>query len=53
VNGERGRSSAKAKRAAALRLLRGEAIDALSRVLKVIAAKLNEWHEASLALGVS
>jgi hypothetical protein len=31
VNGERGRWSAKAKREAVLRLLRGEAIDALRR----------------------
>jgi len=35
VNGERGRWSAKAKREAVLRLLRGEGIDALSRELKV------------------
>jgi predicted RNase H-like nuclease (RuvC/YqgF family) len=53
VNGERGRWSAKAKakREAVLRLLRGEAIDALSRELKVTAAKLSEWREAFLAGG--
>jgi hypothetical protein len=37
VNGERGRWSAKAKREAVLRLLRGKAIDALSREVKVTA----------------
>ena len=50
-NGERGRWSAKAKREAVLRLLRGEGIDALSRELKVTAAKLSEWREAFLAGG--
>jgi transposase len=51
VGKERGRWSAKAKREAVLRLLRGEAIDALSRELKVTAAKLSEWREAFLAGG--
>jgi len=51
VNGERGRWSAKAKREAVLRLLRGEAIDARSREVKVTAAKLSEWREAYLAGG--
>ena len=51
VNGERGRWSAKAKREAVLRLLRGEAIDALSRELQVTAARLSEWREAFLAGG--
>jgi hypothetical protein len=51
VNGERGRWSAKAKREAVLRLLRGEAIDALSRELKVTAARLSEWREAFLTGG--
>ena len=51
VNGERGRWSAKAKREAVLRLLRGEAIDTLSRELKVTAAKLSEWREVFLAGG--
>ena len=51
VNGERGRWSAKAKREAVVRLLRGEAIDTLSRELKVTAAKLSEWREAFLAGG--
>jgi transposase-like protein len=51
VNGERGRWSAKAKREAVLRLLRGEAIDTLSRELKVTAAKLSGWRGAFLAGG--
>jgi transposase-like protein len=51
VNGERGRWSAKAKREAVLCLLRGEAIDVLSREVKVTAAKLSEWREAFLAGG--
>jgi transposase len=34
-----------------LRLLRGEAIDTLSRELKVTAARLSEWREAFLAGG--
>ena len=37
VNGERGRWSAKAKREAVLRLLRGEASDALSKPLFALA----------------
>ena len=39
VNGERGRWSAKAKREAVLRLLRGEAIDALSRARRRTSAR--------------
>ena len=46
VEVERGRWSAKAKREAVLRLFRGEDLDALSRELKVTAAKLSEWPEA-------
>jgi hypothetical protein len=48
---ERGRWSAKAKREAVLRLLCGEDLDALSRELKVTAAKLSEWREVFLAGG--
>jgi transposase len=47
----RGRWSAKAKREAVLRLLRGEDLDALSRELKVTAAKLSEWRDVFLAGG--
>jgi len=49
--GERGRWSAKAKREAVLRLLRGESLDAVSRELKVTAARLSEWRDAFLAGG--
>lgn len=48
---ERGRWSAKAKREAVLRLLRGEDLDAVSRELKVTAAKLSEWRDVFLAGG--
>jgi transposase len=48
---ERGRWSAKAKREAVLRLLRGEDLDTLSRELKVTAAKLSEWRDVFLAGG--
>ena len=47
VNGAGGRWSARAKREAVLRLLRGEAIDALSRALKLTAAKLSEGESMS------
>ena len=50
---ERGRWSAKAKREAVLRLLRGEDLDALSRELKVTAARLSEWRDVFLAGGES
>lgn len=50
---ERGRWSAKSKRDAVLRLLRGEDLDALSRELKVTAAKLSEWRETFLASGMA
>ena len=36
-----------------LKLLRGEDIDAVSRELKVTAAKLSEWREAFLASGMA
>ena len=48
---ERGRWSAKAKREAVLRLLRGEDLDALSRELKLTAAKLSQWRDVFLASG--
>ena len=51
AKGERGRWSAKAKREAVLRLLRGESLDAVSRELKVTAARLSEWRDAFLAGG--
>ena len=50
---ERGRWSAKAKRDAVLRLMQGEDLDALSRSLKVGAAKLSEWRETFLASGMA
>lgn len=50
---ERGRWSAKSKREAVLRLLRGEDLDAVSRELKVTAAKLFEWRETFLASGMA
>ena len=45
----RGRWSAKRKSEAVQRLLRGEALDALSRELGVSAAILSEWRDAFLA----
>lgn len=48
---ERGRWSAKAKREAVLRFLRGESLDAVSRELKVTAVRLSEWRDAFLAGG--
>ena len=50
---ERGRWSAKSKRDAVLRLLRGDDLDAVSRELKVTAAKLSGWREAFLASGMA
>lgn len=52
VSKERGRWSAKSKREAVLRLLRGDELDAVSRELKVTAAKLSEWRDAFLASGI-
>jgi transposase len=51
VEVERGRWSAKAKREAVLRLLRGEDLDTLSRELHLTAAKLAQWRAAFLASG--
>ena len=45
------RFSAQKKAHAAQRLLRGEAIDALSRELGVTAATLSEWRDKFLAAG--
>lgn len=53
VSKERGRWSAKSKREAVLRLLRGDELDAVSRELKVTAAKLSEWRDAFLASGIA
>ncbi|MBU8900723.1 transposase [Corallococcus sp. M34] len=50
---ERGRFSAKRKKKAVLRLLKGEELDALSRKLCVPAAVLSEWREKLLAAGES
>ena len=47
------RWSAKSKRDAVLRLLRGEDLDTVSRESKVTAAKLTEWREAFLASGMA
>ena len=46
-----GRMSAKRKREAVLRLLRGEDLETLSRELCVTAAILSEWRESFLAAG--
>ncbi|QSQ17912.1 transposase [Myxococcus landrumensis] len=46
---ERGRFSAKRKKEAVLRLLKGEELDALTRELGVTAAVLSEWREKFLA----
>ena len=48
---ERGRSSAKRKMAAVIRLLRGEDLDRLSRELRVTAATLSLWREEFMAGG--
>ena len=45
------RMSAGRKRAAVLRLLRGEALELVSRELGVTAAELSGWREAFLAAG--
>jgi len=46
-----GRWSAKRKRDAVLRLLRGEDLEMLSRELGVTAARLSQWRDAFLAGG--
>jgi transposase-like protein len=48
---ERGRWSSRRKTEAVLRLLRGEALDALSRELGVTAATLAQWRDQFLAGG--
>ena len=45
----RGRFSAKRKREAVVRLLRGEDLDALSREIGVTAATLSTWRDKALA----
>lgn len=49
---DRGRFSAKRKRDAVLRLLRGEGLDVVSRELGVTAATLSKWREAFLEGGL-
>src|SRR3954453_3754930 len=49
--GRGGRMSRQRKAAAVLGLLRGEAMEMLSRSLGVTAAPLSSWHEAFLAAG--
>jgi transposase-like protein len=48
---DRGRFSSRRKAEAVLRLLRGEALDALSRELGVSGATLGQWREQFLASG--
>lgn len=48
---ERGRWSSRRKTEAVLRVLRGEALDALSRELGVTAARLAHWRDQFLAGG--
>ena len=49
--GRGGRMSRQRKRAAVLRLLRGEDLETVSRELGVTAATLTGWHDAFLAAG--
>jgi len=49
--GEKGRFSARCKREAVLRLLRGESLEAVSRELGVTAARLSQWREAFVESG--
>ena len=46
---DRGRWSSTRKLEVVLRILKGEDLDALSRELKVTAARLAEWRDAALA----
>ena len=46
---DRGRFSSKRKMEAVMRLLKGEALDALSREMGVTAARLSEWRDQFLA----
>ena len=48
---ERGRWSSRRKTEVVLRILRGEALDALSRELGVTAATLAQWRDRFLAAG--
>ena len=48
---ERGRWSSRRKTEVVLRILRGEALDALSRELGVTAATLAQWRDQFLAAG--
>jgi transposase-like protein len=48
---ERGRWSSRRKTEVVLRLLRGEALDAVSRELGVTAATLAQWRDQFLAAG--
>ncbi len=50
---DRGRSSARRKTEAVLRLLRGEDLDTLSRELGVTAATLSTWRDAFLDGGTA
>ena len=50
---DRGRFSAKRKREAVLRLLRGESLDELSRELGVNGSTLSQWRERFLEGGLS
>ena len=50
---DRGRFSAKRKREAVLRLLRGESLDELSRELGVNGSTLSQWRERFLESGLS
>ena len=49
---DRGRFSAKRKRESALRLLRGEDLDLVSRELGVTGATLSKWRDAFLDGGL-
>ncbi len=49
----RGRFSAKRKREAVLRLLRGESLDEVSRELGVKASTLSQWRDGFLEAGMS
>ena len=49
--GRHRRMSAKRKQSAVLRLLRGEALELVSRELGVMAAELTAWRDAFLAAG--
>jgi len=50
---ERGRFSSRKKVEAVLRVLRGEALDLISRDLGITAATLSEWREHSITSGLA